>query len=858
MKKLVLSVAFVISGILAHQAGAQTTQWWDNNGANPATDGTWDTNSPSWSDSAALTDATAPFTNGNYVIFSAGSTPISTLNISVTGNVTCSGLGDGTTITGAASGAYATNLNLNDGGGSISLPDGMWPFECGNGPAASASINIYAPITGTGGIVQHNNAGLGLYGNNTYSGGTAVTGGQIIYYNNDNSFGSGPISTSGGATSFWNKSSGIVTLTNGFDINSGTSILNFAAGNTICSGPWTLGTTLQLKNNAAGTPVTISGPISGASGLDLQCNNAGASITLSGENTYTGQTGIGWLGSGASMVYVSSINSVANPAQQPSSSLGVPSSAATGTITMGYAGFPGQLIYTGPGETSDRVISLTGTTGANAGAIIEMDGAGPLVLTSSFIVPTNGAKTVTLQGSSTATNTIAGAIPNSGSGNTSLTKAQAGTWVLTGTNTYTGATKVNAGTLIIAGTGKLANSTPITLNGTLDFTSTTAQTLSGVLSGNGTFNQAAPNTTTTLSGTANTFTGLFNVNAGILSFNSDASLGAAPASFVPNAITLNGGPLSGLRANANNITINANRGITLGENGGEIHVAANDTCTYNGVISGSGVFQAGQNASTGLGVLVLGGVETYTGNTVIATGTLRLSSGASIASSSGILMSNAATFDVSSQNPFAMSGNNAFFTAIGTTSTPSVLGASGGNVDFSSQAVNLSFVPASANGDSSHPALKISQGTLVLNGNAIYVTNASALNLSFGTYTLIQGVNGGGVSVTGPLTLNYFGPSLAPFTTASLVVSGGNLNLVVSSTAAPGSFTSVATQADGTILLNFSGTPGAQYMIQSTTNLAPPVVWTSISTNTAGVDGTFQFNDLTSTNFPMQYYRALP
>lgn len=856
MKKLILSLAFVISGILAHPASAQTTQWWDDNGTNPATDGTWDTTSTNWTESSTLAPSTDLFTNGNYVIFAAGSNTTSAMNISVAEAVTCTGLGDGTTSTGTASGAYITTLNLNDGGGSINLPAGTWPIECGNG-GFPAGIYITATMTGPGGIAQHNGAGLALYGNNTYSGGTVATGGQIIYFNNPNSFGSGPISTSGGGTSLWNQTGSVITLTNAFNINSGTTVLNWAGGNVICSGPWTLGTTLQLKNNAGNTPVTISGPISGAFGLQPQCDNSGATITLSGANTYTGPTGIGWLANGATtIVNVSNINSVTTPPQQASSSLGVPSSAANGTITMGYAGFAGQLNYSGPGETSDRSISLTGTTG---GAIIEMDGAGPLVLAGSFITKTNGNKTVTLQGSSTATNTIAGAIANGGSGTVSLTKAQSGTWVLTGTNTYTGTTRLSAGTLIIAGTGKLANGTPLTLtSGTFEMTSTTAQTFSGTVSGAAAFIEAAPNATTTLSGN-NTFTGLFTVNAGVLAFNADTNMGAPPGSFLANDFTLNGGPQSGLRANANNININANRGITLGANGGEIQVAGSDTCTYNGVISGSGVFQMGQNASTGLGTLVLTGVQTYTGPTVIANGTLSLSSGGSIASSSGLTMSNSTIFDVSGQNPFSLGGSIAFFTAFGgATTATTVRGPSGGNVDFSSQTINLSFVPSSAAGDTNHPALLNSQGTLLLNGN-INLTNASALNLGAGTYTLIQGTNGGVVSATGPLTLNYFGTPLAPATAAALAIDGsGNLNLVITSTAAPGSFTGVKTQPDGTILLSFSGTAGANYVIQSATNLTPPVVWNSISTNTAGGDGTFQYNDLTATNLPVQFYRAMP
>ena len=898
--------------MLAHQAGAQTAQWWDNNGASNPSSGTWDTTTTNWANSSTLTASTVAFTNGNFPIFTASSsTNLGTLTVTVPGAVTCEGLGNGTTSGGSASGSYVTNLIFN-GAGSINLPSGAWPFECGNGPAPGTIINV--PITGPGGIIQHNSGTLYLYGNNSYSGGTTATGGQIINYNNNNSFGTGPITNSTGSTSLLttNSSTHIVTLANPFYMNSGTAVFNFGSGNTISTGPWYLGTTTQLKDNGGTAPLTLSGAISsvgGAYGLTLE-TPGGATITLSGPNTYIGPTAIGVQGA-TTTVSVSSINSVNTPAQQASSSLGVPSSAANGTIAMASTTFAGKLVYTGPGETSDRVINLAGTTG---GAIIEMDGAGPLVLTSPFTTTGNGIKTLTLQGSSTAANTISGAIVNSTSA-TTLTKAQAGSWILAGNNTftgpitnsgggtltiggsgdlgdsggngsytgiitnsatfvyassaaqtlsgvisgpgslqqigsgnltlsaantYTGATTIgNGSTLIVSGTGKLATTTPIALNGTLDINSTAGMTVGGLLSGSGAYNLAAT-ATETITNVNNTFSGLFSVTAGIISFNADSCLGTPPASFLANDITLNGGTPSGLRANAAGITINPNRGITLGANGGEIQVAGNDTCTYNGVISGSGAFQNGQNATTGLGVLVLGGIETYTGATIMAAGTLRLSATGSLANSSGIIMSNSATFDVSGQNPFALSPNNTSFTAIGgATTTTTIIGPLGGNVNFGSQPVNLTFVPSMTSGDPTNAALNISQGTLVLNGNTINVNNASALTLDVGNYTLITG----NISVTSPLTLNYSGPGIAANTTASLVVVGNSLMLqIVPAAGYTGSVFSNLTHSQsvtyGTATATVSGTvsaAGPTYPVigETITITIPNVLTTNTTINDA-------------------------
>ena len=98
---------------------------------------------------------------------------------------------------------------------------------------------------------------------------------------------------------------------------------------------------------------------------------------------------------------VNSINSVV--AGNSSSSLGAPTTVASGTIGLGATTTAGTLLYTGPGETTDRVIDLAGTTG---GGTIQNDGAGALIFTNDFSASGSGAKTLTLRGANTGSNTI--------------------------------------------------------------------------------------------------------------------------------------------------------------------------------------------------------------------------------------------------------------------------------------------------------------------------------------------------------------------------------------------------------------------------------------------------------------------
>lgn len=228
------------------------------------------------------------------------------------------------------------------------------------------------------------------------------------------------------------------------------------------------GGTIRLGFNASDLGATgnarliVNAPITNGTGTGLDIFNSGnGTVVFNGANTYTGNTNIQ-----SGSLSATSLNRVVGGSA--SSSFGAPTTVAAGTINIGNGTNTAALIYTGAGETTDRVINLASGTG---GISIEQAGSGVLGFSSAFTAGTAGAKTLTLNGSTAGTGLISGAIVNSSSGNTSLTKSGTGTWTLRGANGYTGTTSVTGGTLALdfanAGTATniISASSPLALGG---------------------------------------------------------------------------------------------------------------------------------------------------------------------------------------------------------------------------------------------------------------------------------------------------------------------------------------------------------------------------------------------------------
>ncbi|UKV15672.1 autotransporter domain-containing protein [Thalassospiraceae bacterium SW-3-3] len=163
----------------------------------------------------------------------------------------------------------------------------------------------------------------------------------------------------------------------------------------------------------------------------------------------------------------------------------------------------------------------------------------------------------------------------------------------TGTFNNTGTAAVNGGQLI----GDIVNT------GTFTITSTSSNTYSGVISGNGQFNKNG-NHTQILTGDSSGFTGSNYVGQGTLQIGNGGTTGALGGNF--NVTSLG--------------TLAFNR---------------SDGLTYANIISG-----AGSVTKLGAGTLTLTGTNTYTGTTTVSDGTLAVNGSAS---SSAFTVQNGAT-----------------------------------------------------------------------------------------------------------------------------------------------------------------------------------------------------------------------
>jgi len=205
---------------------------------------------------------------------------------------------------------------------------------------------------------------------------------------------------------------------------------------------------------------------------------------------------------------------------------------------------------------------------------------------------------------------------------------------------------------------------------------------------------------------------------------------------------------------------------------------------------------------------------------------------------------NGATFDVSGLNSTYVLGSSQTLSN-GASSTGSIKG----NLNATGKTVSVSYT----NGT---PALAVTSGTLTLSAATVFNIDNTGPALTAGSYLIVSTNGGGLVGGTAPSVVTVTDGGLAAGSTASLSISGGQMNLVVTSSAVtPPSILPVYPDGTGTNLVLRVGTvAGHNYLLESTTNLTPPISWITNST-TVGTGGTITNTVPITHTPPNQFFR---
>jgi autotransporter-associated beta strand protein len=510
-------------------------------------------------------------------------------------------------------------------------------------------------ISGAGGLTKTGSATLTLSGANTYAGATTISGGilrltgSLASASIDLASGTGIVFAAASDTTYAGAVTGSGTLT-----KSGTAALTLSGANTYTGDTTISGGTLRVTGSLASQSVavasgalldmrpaanaTYAGVISGAGGFQ---KSGAAALTLSGDNTYTGATTVagGTLNVTGSLA-TSSISVAAGATLDFSGSLtNLSSLSNAGTINLSSA-----LTFT---DADCTLISTGSILAASSTDVAILFGAGddsatfgPGAMVRGIVDGGGGDNTLTLVGSVS----LDGEVRNF----QSLVKQDAGSWTIGGdVDLGTGTLTVSQGTLTLEG-GLTASGAAIASGGLLEWSPSADTGFAGVIEGAGDFQKSGA-ATLTLSGD-NTYTGATTVSGGILrltgslaSSSIDLASGtgivfaAASDTTYAGAVTGSGTltksgtatlTLSGVNTYTGDTTVSggtlrvtgslASQSVAVAS-GALLDMSPAADATYAGVISGAGGFR-----KSGAAVLTLSGDQTYTGDTDITAGTLRV------------------------------------------------------------------------------------------------------------------------------------------------------------------------------------------------------------------------------------------
>ena len=534
--------------------------------------------------------------------------------------------------------------------------------------------------------------------------------------------------------------------------------------------------------------VVFAGSITGSGGL---LKHGTGDLTLSGANAYAGLTNVaagrllltGSIGAGALTVQngaqLMGTTTVSGGVTLLSGGSLQPGNAASaGVLTLGALSLSGggalAFRISAP-STSDR-INVTGTdaltlTGSNTVNLF-LDGVDIPAIGRYTLLSYTGARLTNAGNELSLSPSLAGSLGGLGatldfdanSNSISLVlqidPSRLKTWAglggsvfSTAGNWYNGSLPVlpisESDGLIFGDTFDGGNQTvtngSVTLSGSFTAVSLvfSANTLDYVLSGAGGFagssgliKSGSAKTTLNL---ANTFTGLVEVNAGILEVQNAAALGspvsgtnvasgaalalqsASGMALGSEPLTLSGSGPSGLGALVNSSGVNSLDGaVTLGANT-TVGISAG-SLTLSGAVSGNFALSKG-----GPGTLVLSGTNTFTGGLLVGKGIVSVPRGAALGGTSGVVVvASGASLDL--QNGFSSGSRSLMFSGAGVAGS-GALRSTAGDVTWSGSStlgaasvisVDAGSLTVSGAVGGSFALTKVGAGVLVLSGGNTY------------------------------------------------------------------------------------------------------------------------------------------
>ncbi len=657
---------------------------------------------------------------------------------------------------GSLTGGGATGGNITLGGATLIVGGNN------TSPAAYAGI-----MSGIGGLTKIGTGTLTLSGANLYSGATTVNAGIL---------------KAGVVGAFGNNSA--VTLANvagaTLDITGFNTQIGSLTGGGASGGNITLGAATLTVGSDNTSPAAYAGMVSGTGALTKIGSGA---LTLAGASTYSGLTTI----SAGTLKLEGAGNATNTPLGTTSSGTLVAATGAALDLNGFTLGTAEALTINGTGVSNGGALTNSSASAATYSGLATLGSTSSIVASSGNLILSNpgtisGAGIGLTLGGVASASSLASII---GTTSGTVTKIGAGTWTLSGANTYTGDTILNDGTLSLGSAGALGTTGLISFGGgTLQFSGSNTTDYSPRFSAaasqaykldtNGqNVILATPLTSTggsltkigagTLTVTAaNTHNSGTNINGGTLALSGAGTLGP-----VNGAVNMGGGTLDlgTLSRTVGTVTITAAAGsgdtIKNGTLTGTSYAATN--ATGNAIVSANLTGSVGLTKS-GAGTLTLSGSgNSYTGTTTVSAGTLSLASGGVLVNTA-ITVNGTGTFSVSPGGGVINAGTAGAGTAGATLTlaaggTFSMLDSLGTfNLRQNDSFASDGLIASVASGVAPTLAFALSAGTVSLlnvtkgvntsgavKGQITFGAAPGASSLTLGSYTFITAPSGLGV-----------------------------------------------------------------------------------------------------------------